>query len=184
MSDWQQAEGSRQIGNMGRVGVVSEVDLAEAVARVKIGALETDWLPWLASRAGAVRTWSPVSVGEQVLVFAPFGDLTQGIIIPGLYQDDAPAPSASADETLVIFADGSSVKHDAASSAILVDVVAAGSIVLQCGGSKLEITADGVTITGALAVEGSALTHNGKDVGEAHKHSGIQPGGGQTGAPV
>lgn len=47
----------------------------------------------------------------------------------------------------------------------------------------------GATLNGPLTVTGNvtttgALTNNGKSVGGSHSHSGIQPGGGTTGAPV
>lgn len=55
------------------------------------------------------------------------------------------------------------------------------------------LTASGLTMTGAgggvasitgnVSITGS-LTNNSKDVGSGHKHSGVQTGGGQTGAPV
>ena len=46
----------------------------------------------------------------------------------------------------------------------------------------------GASMTGALNVTGDvattgALTNNGKAVGSTHTHSGVQPGGGSTGAP-
>lgn len=37
--------------------------------------------------------------------------------------------------------------------------------------------------TGTVAITGGALTHNGTNVGSTHTHSGVQPGGGNTGAP-
>lgn len=47
----------------------------------------------------------------------------------------------------------------------------------------LDISAGTVNITAAVHTTG-ALTNNGKDVGSAHKHSGVQPGGSNTGNPV
>jgi len=42
----------------------------------------------------------------------------------------------------------------------------------------------GLTVAGDLKASGGAFTHNGKDVGSDHLHSGVQPGGGNTGAPI
>ncbi|QOE32743.1 baseplate spike protein [Achromobacter phage Mano] len=39
------------------------------------------------------------------------------------------------------------------------------------------------TITGGINFQGGELTHDGKNVGSTHTHSGVQPGGGNTGAP-
>jgi phage baseplate assembly protein gpV len=41
-----------------------------------------------------------------------------------------------------------------------------------------------VTMTGNFAFVGSSLTHNGKNIGSTHEHSGVTTGGGNTGAPV
>jgi hypothetical protein len=51
-------------------------------------------------------------------------------------------------------------------------------IVLQIGAVSVTISADGV------AIESPSLTHNGQDVGDTHVHSGIVPGGGNTGVPA
>lgn len=39
------------------------------------------------------------------------------------------------------------------------------------------------TIQGGFAVDGGAITHNGKSIGSNHTHGGVQTGGGNTGAP-
>lgn len=41
-----------------------------------------------------------------------------------------------------------------------------------------------VTIKGDLAASGGDFTHNGTDVGDQHKHSEVEKGGSNTGAPV
>lgn len=40
------------------------------------------------------------------------------------------------------------------------------------------------TMKGAVSIEGPSLTHNGKNVGSDHSHSGVQSGGSNTGGPV
>jgi phage baseplate assembly protein gpV len=56
--------------------------------------------------------------------------------------------------------------------------------------STLTITAAKIIISGSVeihgktAIDGSALTHNGKNVGSDHKHGGIQSGGSNTGTPT
>ena len=49
----------RRLANVVRFGTVAAVDHAQALVRVDIGELVTDWLPWAAPRAGANRVWSP-----------------------------------------------------------------------------------------------------------------------------
>jgi phage baseplate assembly protein V len=58
--------------------------------------LLTTWL-WIALRAGDVVDWCPPSIGEQVIVFSPNGDLTQGKVLAGLFSAESPAPQISQD---------------------------------------------------------------------------------------
>ena len=37
---------------------------------------------------------------------------------------------------------------------------------------------------GNAQFDGGSVTHNGKDIGNTHKHSGVQTGGGNTGYVV
>ncbi|WP_154392663.1 phage baseplate assembly protein V, partial [Yersinia enterocolitica] len=83
----------RLLANIIRIGIVSDVDLANGLCRVKIGNLETDWLNWLTLRAGRVRFWSAPSIGEQVMVLSIGGELTTGFVLPAIFSDANPAPS-------------------------------------------------------------------------------------------
>ena len=71
-------ETQRRMENIVRKGTVAAVRLAApARVRVKTGDNTTDWLPWIALRAGGVaggRTWNPAVVGEQCTVLAPGGE--------------------------------------------------------------------------------------------------------------
>jgi len=40
------------------------------------------------------------------------------------------------------------------------------------------------TLKGNVAMSGGTLTHDGKNIGESHKHSGVQTGGGNSGGVV
>jgi phage baseplate assembly protein gpV len=91
------AEADRRIGAMLNVGTVVSIDTATGRARVRLGDLETADIPVMQMRSGAVRmTWMP-SVGEQVTVAAPSGDLARGFVLGSLPIDgNAVAPSADA----------------------------------------------------------------------------------------
>ncbi|EFD8868494.1 phage baseplate assembly protein V [Escherichia coli] len=71
----QLTEIMRLITNLIRTGVVTEVDRANWLCRVKTGDLETNWINWLTLRAGKSRTWWKPSVGEQVVLFSLGGNL-------------------------------------------------------------------------------------------------------------
>lgn len=60
------AELIRLLENVLRVGVVIAVDEESWRVRVQSGELQTDWLRWNTTRAGAFSIWVPPSVGEQV----------------------------------------------------------------------------------------------------------------------
>ncbi|MDN0093871.1 phage baseplate assembly protein V [Yersinia rohdei] len=81
------------LANIIRIGIVSDVSLANGLCRVKIGNLETDWLNWLTLRAGRVRFWSAPSVDEQVMVLSIGGELTTGFVLPAIFSDARPAAS-------------------------------------------------------------------------------------------
>lgn len=93
-------ETQRRMENIVRKGTVAAVRLAApARVRVKTGDNTTDWLPWIALRAGGVaggRTWNPAVVGEQCTVLAPGGDLAQAVVLLGLYSDAMPQGSEQA----------------------------------------------------------------------------------------
>ncbi len=52
------------------------------------------------------------------------------------------------------------------------------------GAPKITFEADLIELKGVVKMEGASVTHNGKEVGETHKHKGVTPGPGQTGAPT
>lgn len=79
----------RRLSNLLRIGTISAVNYKEAVARVKIGDLETTWLPWLL-RDGDDKAWHGVDLNEQVLVLSPCGDLNQGLILSSIKKSRFP----------------------------------------------------------------------------------------------
>lgn len=209
------ADLERRQANGVRYGTIAEVDLAKARVKIKSGNITTTWLPWAAGRAsGAKRRWDPPEVGEQVAVISPGGDLTQGLVIPGVYQESAGAPSASADKDSTVYSDGTVIEYDRAAHALVADLQGTkvyadrSKIELTIGGSKLTMTAAGSVFEGPLTVNGlltytdglagsggaasitggmdigGTLTNNGKNVGSSHTHTGVAPGGGTSGAPT
>ena len=103
---------ARAIRNMIRTGIVVETDLEAGRCRVQTGGIYTDWLQWLTHRAGRSRTWWAPSVGEQVMILAVGGELDTAFVLPGIYSDDYPAPSASADAWHVEFPDGAVMSYE------------------------------------------------------------------------
>lgn len=91
------AEADRQIANIVSIGTVTAIDNATATARVRIGELDSPPLLVAQIRSGTIRMhWMP-SVGEQVTVFAPSGDISRAFVLGSLpINGNAVAPDAGA----------------------------------------------------------------------------------------
>ncbi|HBM3128476.1 TPA: phage baseplate assembly protein V [Klebsiella michiganensis] len=195
---------ARAIRNLIRSGVVTEVDIEQGLCRVQSGGIQTTWLNWLTTRAGRSRTWWAPSVGEQVLLLAIGGELDTAFVLPGIYSDDNPAPSASADAWLVEFPDGAVMSYEPETSALTVtgiktaDVTASDSVAVSVPvvliKAETRVTLDTPEVvctnkltTGTLEVKqggkmsgniehsDGAFTSNGVQV-DKHGHGGIRRG--------
>lgn len=85
------AEADRRIENSIAIGVITAINPGSARARVTIGDLTTPELPVAQLRAGALSFWWMPTVGEQVLVACPSGDVSQGVIVCSIFAGNAPS---------------------------------------------------------------------------------------------
>ncbi|BCU54053.1 baseplate assembly protein [Enterobacter kobei] len=199
---------ARVLRNMIRTGIIVETDLDTGRCRVQTGGIYTDWLPWLTQRAGRSRTWWAPSIGEQVLLLAVGGELDTAFVLPGIFSDDHPAPSASADAWRVVFPDGAVMEYEPKNSALTVsgiktaDVTASGSLtatvpeVLIRASTRITLDTPEVICTNKLTtatlevqqggkLQGNidhtsgAFTSNGVQV-DNHNHGSVQSGGSWT----
>ncbi|AYN27677.1 phage baseplate assembly protein V [Buttiauxella sp. 3AFRM03] len=199
---------ARLLRNLIRTGVVTDVDTVRALCRVETGGIITDWLHWLTPRAGRSRTWWAPSVGEQVLVLAMGGELDTAFVLPGIYSDDNPAPSVSADALHVSFPDGAILEYEPETGALTVSgiktamVTASESVVvtvpLVTVKASQKITLDtpevvctnklttgtlevkqGGSMSGNIEHSGGTFKSNGVQVDD-HDHGGVQRGGSLT----
>ncbi|MCP4103018.1 MAG: phage baseplate assembly protein V, partial [Lentisphaerae bacterium] len=115
MNHYEITELQRNVANIIRIGTIAEADYDNAKVRVQIGELLTNWLDFISFRAALVTVWCPPEIGEQVLVISPGGDLSQGIVMPALYQQTFPASAATPTITQMTFADGAKLEYDSAS---------------------------------------------------------------------
>ena len=106
------AEIFRRLENIIRHGTIAEVDHAAKRVRVQTGELLTGWLPWKVDRAGTTRTWNPPTVGEQVTILSPGGDLAAGVAMTALYSDEHDSPSTSANKHKTEYPDGAVIEYD------------------------------------------------------------------------
>ena len=151
---------------MFRPGVVTDYDASKHLYRQQIGIdensqpIKSPWRPY-GQHAGTLNQHIPLSIGQQMLMISPDGDLEQGIGFPFGWSNANPAPSSDA-KTI------------------------AGSF----GGVSWTITGGVVAVTGGLTVKGDVkassgvFQHNSHDVGSTHKHGGVQAGSDDTDVPV
>ncbi|HCB1765286.1 MULTISPECIES: phage baseplate assembly protein V [Citrobacter] len=201
---------ARALRNMIRTGVIVETDLDAGRCRVQTGGIQTDWLQWLTQRAGRSRTWWAPSVGEQVIILAVGGELDTAFVLPAIFSDDHPAPSASADALHIAFPDGAVIEYEPDTGALNASGIKTAAItasesltatvplVLVKADTRImldspEVVCTNKLITGSIEVQkggtmkgdiehsGGSLSSNGK-VLHTHKHPGDS--GGQTGAPL
>ncbi|TVS85312.1 phage baseplate assembly protein V, partial [Wolbachia pipientis] len=106
------AELNRRLANIIRIGLVKEVDYEKARVRVKVGEFITDWLPWVTARAGEDRSWFSPDIDEQVMVLSPFGELSLGVVLAGIYQQKYTAPESKKEVSSLTFQDGTKLSYD------------------------------------------------------------------------
>lgn len=179
-------------GEIAQKGVIASVDHAAATCTIDVGDFVTVDLPWLSPRAGALRVWSPPTVGEQCLLICPEGDIANGVVLVGLWTDAFVAPSTDADIVHAEFQDGAILSYDHAAHALVVTLPAGGTVKVDApGGCTINgpVTINGlVTVNNDVKITGTAtadtdVVGGGKSL-KGHKHSGVQSGAAQTGAPV
>lgn len=119
------AEVWRRVGNIVRFGTVTDTKSADgkALARIKIGHRVSDFLPVMNFGNSYKRHWIPVRPGEQVVVFAPFGD-SGGVVLRSIFNRKCREPSGANDTTEVIeYEDGTRISYDTSANELKVDCV-------------------------------------------------------------
>lgn len=135
----------RQLANLIRFGTVYAV--AGKRVQVQVGGLLTRPLPWVSTRAGKTKSWSPPDIGEQVIVLSPNGDLGAGVVLGGIFCDAHDIPmEANAHTVVMAFGDGAVLLYDQAAHLLKGALPATG---------RIEITAPGgFTFTGDVDIDG------------------------------
>lgn len=202
------AELKRMMSNLIRQGTIYRVN--DDRVKVRSGELITNWLPWFTQRAGKCKTWWQPSIGEQVFILSPNGNLELGCVLPSLYCNDYSAPSASRNGHFVEFSDGATFEYDPDAHKLTINGIktavihaeeqitakAGTQIVLdtplvQCTNhiTFLSFSATGGAssgksnkITGEITHDGGRLSSNGV-VLHTHTHSGVESGNHSTGGP-
>ncbi|OOF45782.1 baseplate assembly protein [Rodentibacter trehalosifermentans] len=147
------AEFNRRLDNLIRFGTIAEVDYEKARVRVKSGQILTDFLPFIALRAGTTKTWSPPTIGEQCVMLAASGELTTACVLVGLYTQNS--PSHAPDLHIIQFADGATIEYNQANGRL--NVVGIKSAFINAG-EQIDIFCPTVNIKGNVNINGSLST--------------------------
>jgi len=141
------AEMQRRMDGMFQRGPVHEVDAANGTVRLRLGG--TDEKPFLsppipyAQTAGALKVHTPPSKGQQMTAISAVGDFRQGVAVPMTWSNANAAPSAKGDEHVITFGGFTiTLKGD-------VLHVKGPKVLIECGGTTLELTGGGVKTTAA-----------------------------------
>ena len=170
------ADLARLLENIVRFGTVEAVQMQPPRVQVKSGNITTAWRPWLNLRAGADREWDPPTIGEQVVLLSPSGNLAQGVVLTGLFSDLIPANGDRDGLHRRTYRDGAVIEYDSiakhlratlpgtaeviaegdidVTSNANISAVALGDINLNSGGN---IT---ITAVGEVVINGAAVRLN------------------------
>ena len=142
------------------VATISEVSGDKA--RVAVGSMVTDFLPVFQACANSFAvSFSPIRVGEQVLVLPVRGNLNSGVILRGLYQS-AHKEEPTDKRVRVNFEDGVSMSYDTASSTL--EIKSPKLINITCENANLNarnvtVTANDTTVkSGSIKLLGAIST--------------------------
>lgn len=143
---------------------------------------------------GVVRSRVEVLQQYGVTSHAPAGGMVVLLALGGDEGDQVALPVACPSSRMGGLAAGEVALHDAAGNRVhlkaggIVEIRGAASVLVVVGGTEWEVTPGGVRIKGDVQVDGSITTTGDVTAGaislQNHRHGGVGPGSGQTGAPV
>lgn len=187
------AELLRLLSNVLRVGVVFAISEDGESVRVQSDDLQTTWLRWMTTRAGAFRFWCPPSLGEQVLLGCIGGNPETAVLLGSLFSSENDAPASSLMQMMITAPDGAEFSYDAEAGALsaggmkTATIQAATKITLdapevECTNHLKAKTFDfteGGNMTGDVTHSGGALKSNGVQADD-HDHGGVESGNSRT----
>ena len=148
------------------VGIISEVRADRA--KVAIGSMVTDFLPVFQAHANSYAvSFSPIRVGEQVLVLPVHDELNSGVVLRGLYQSSHKT-DATDKKVHISFEDGIKMSYDSSSSCLeisspkLINItcdnanVKAKNVMVEA--SDTTIKSPNIKLLGNTLIEGSINT--------------------------
>lgn len=155
------SEAIKQFNSLIRPGIVDSVEGAKArvIVQDKTNKRKTAPLPVLMHASKYKREYSPVWVGDPVIVVAPEGDPDRGFCVRGQFLQDIPKPAQGNDTTeATVYEDGTVIAYDTAAKRLFasfagdVEADITGNVTLNVQG---DVTAK---INGSLSAEAADAT--------------------------
>lgn len=173
----------RLIENLIRIASISDVDYDDPEnpqCRCLVGDIKTNWLSVGHPRMGAVKEWNPPSVGEQVVLVSPSGDLSQAVIIAALSSNANPSPETDPKKLKRTYPDGAVIEYDYQAHKLKAILPTGATFELKSDGG-LKVTGDidldgGIKTTKDVVIKGVSFL--------SHVHSGVATGLSNTQVPV
>jgi len=176
-----------------RNGIVRQVDAKTGRARVEFpdaDGMASWWLDVNSGFAGASKSFAMPEIGSQVCCLTDDRG-EAGVIFGAIYNDKDTPPQAGADEIVEELAGGRQTRYNKKTGERTVKQTAPLSI--EIGSAKAVIAPDSISLcvsgvslkisAGGVEIKGGKVSHNGKNIGDSHKHGGVEPGGGATRPP-
>ena len=180
------AELERRVSGVMRHGTVEEIDAGRQRLRLNFGK-DVDGKPFLspwiayAQIAGSLKVHTPPSKGQQFTALSPNGDWQQAVALPMTWSDQNKSPSSNSDENVLTYGNVRATLKDDFCEV----VVGAATLKLTSAAMTIKVGGVNVEISNAgLAITGGKVTHDDKNIGSTHIHSGVVTGGGLTDVPA
>lgn len=140
-----------RLANIIRVGTVAEVQGSKV--KIKTGNLTTKLLPYLTQRAGDCVTWWSPSIGEQVMILSPCGELNNGVVLPAIPTKNHPTYDTT--KHITSYADGTTISYDYENKKL--DINAMGEVRIKA--TKIILDAE-TEVTANLVASGDVKAGN------------------------
>lgn len=142
---------------LGRVGTVTvkppRVTVIYGDPEADDGDAETGPVRWLALRAGKTKKWTKPTPGEEVVLLCPDGQVSNGVALLGLNNDNNPPPGDGAEGELTEFDDGALIGYNAETHDLTITLPGSGKITITApAGIALETDVD---LKGSLMTSGA-----------------------------
>lgn len=190
---------------MNRVGKVTALLPEKGAVRVEFGDrsnLVSYELPVMVKQTLKNKDSYMPDVGEHVICSFLGNGLEQGFVLGAIYSNADTAANTDPNKRGVTFEDGTEVYYDRTANKLNIIVAGSGLVEVTCkdatvhAQTKVTLDTPDTFCTGKLTVaglitgqegatlNGGSVTHNGKNIGSTHTHTGVQSGPTTTGAPA